>query len=599
MKTLKLIALAVFALLFSQCKTMAPTAPTGPAPSLLEVQQILDTTASKFLQYADSTNGDPWRAIMLTANWVRSQPTVQSVSTIDSTYLDIVLKSGLQADFFFNMVNDSGYSIFRGGGGKSQTPAHISFSSLSKNTITNKKVLIYAPAWTEFKLQSTVPKTVNTLLNSGLGLDVTLLKDEECTPAIANTFKDYGLVIIDTHGKPDAYMSGTIIDIAKDNNTDEQYKAAVIQQAGQDVYDRLMSKDYRVSAWTEIPSIIPNWQKRKDLKRAEEVYVTTQYIKSLPSMPNTVIFGNMCYSGYAVSDPSTNITYPMRTAFMDKNPISYYGYALYNDRSTAVTDLFSKDMEDSLTKRLVNDLDSTGIANLRPADGAVFYDNFLDDAFLLPPNSITLLFKHFGADDYSYEKCGDTITDIRDGQKYASVCIGKQIWMAQNLNFNASGSVTYNNDPANGKIFGRLYDFPTIMQGADTSNKVPSGVQGICPKGWHVPSVNEFQTLLTFLGGGPAAGGAMKSTSALWNSPNSGATNSSGFSGLPGGFVFDLSPTGASQGIGDFAYFATTTLINSQYAWLADFLHSTEVLSAFRPESPTKAGVSCRCVKDP
>ena len=120
-------------------------------PSLLEVQQILDTTAVKFLQYADSTNGDPWQALMLTADWVQYMPTVQSVYTIDSTYLDIVLKSGLRTDFYFNPVNDSGYSIFRGGGrGEHPEQAHISFADLSKNTITNKKVLIYAPAWTEF-----------------------------------------------------------------------------------------------------------------------------------------------------------------------------------------------------------------------------------------------------------------------------------------------------------------------------------------------------------------------------------------------------------------------------------------------------------------
>src|SRR5258708_4909417 len=122
MKTLKLISLAAFALLFSQCKTTAPTAPSGPAPSRLEVQKILDTTSNKFLEYADSTNGDPGRALMLTANWVQLQPNVQTVSTIDSTYLDIVLKSGLETDFYFNLINDSGYSIFRGGGGgKPQT----------------------------------------------------------------------------------------------------------------------------------------------------------------------------------------------------------------------------------------------------------------------------------------------------------------------------------------------------------------------------------------------------------------------------------------------------------------------------------------------
>ena len=318
-------------------------------PSLLEVQQILDTTAAKFLQYADATNGNPWRALMLTANWVKSQSNVQSVYTIDSTYLDIVLKSGLQTDFFFNSVDDNGYSIFRGGGGQHPENAQISSSEHSKNTITNKKVLIYAPTWTEFNLQSTVPKTVRTLLNSGLGLDITVLRDEACTPAIAYTFKDYGLVILDTHGTPDAYLSGTIIDVAKNLKTELQYKNAVIKQVGQDFYDKILSNFFMKVYYLKIPINTPNWQKRKNLARIEKILVTTKYIKTLPSMPNTVIFGNMCYSGFSVADPSMNVTYPIKTAFMDKNPISYYGFALENGKATIVTDSFAKAMEDSLT----------------------------------------------------------------------------------------------------------------------------------------------------------------------------------------------------------------------------------------------------------
>ena len=116
MKTLKLIPLAACALLYSACKTTAPTAYSKSEPSLLEVQQILVTTSSRFLHYADSTTGDPRKALKLTVNWVQSLPNVQSVSIIDSTYLSIVLKSGLQTDFFYNSVKDNGYPIFRGGG---------------------------------------------------------------------------------------------------------------------------------------------------------------------------------------------------------------------------------------------------------------------------------------------------------------------------------------------------------------------------------------------------------------------------------------------------------------------------------------------------
>ena len=564
-------------------------------PSLLEVQQILDTTAAKFLQYADATNGDPWRALMLTADWVQSQPNVQSVYTIDSTYLDIVLKSGLQTDFFFNLVDNNGHSIFRGGGG-GQNPenANISFSELSKNTITNKKVLIYAPAWTEFDLQTTVPKTVSTLTDSGLGLEVTVLKDEACTPAIANTFKDYGLVIIDTHGKPDAYMSGTIIDVASDLTTELQYKNAVIKQVGLDFYNSILNNDFRKVSFTIIPHNTPNWQKRKDLKRIEKIFVTTQYIKTLDSMPNTVIFGNMCFSGYSVANPKWNLPYPIKTAFMDKKPISYYGYAFANGTSTEVTDAFSKVMEDSITKRLVKDVDSTGVAHLRPADGAEYYDTYLQNQYLPPNKHIILLLKHFGSDDYSYQKCGDTLIDTRDGQKYATVCIGKQNWMAKNLNYNAPGSVTYDNNPANGAIYGRLYDYKTIMQGADSSNTIPSGVRGICPKGWHVPSDAEFDVLYDVVDF-DNEGGALKAK-VLWNAPNTGATNSSGFTGLPGGATIVIGNQESFGSLGTWAYFATTTSVKGY--WLLLNLRYDNPYIEYTDGLFENWGVSCRCLKD-
>ena len=62
------------------------------------------------------------------------------------------------------------------------------------------------------------------------------------------------------------------------------------------------------------------------------------------------------------------------------------------------------------------------------------------------------------------------------------------------------------------------------------------GVQGICPTGWHLPTKNEYTTLINFLGGSDVAGGALKEAGeAHWNAPNTGATNSSGFTSLPAG----------------------------------------------------------------
>jgi len=117
--------------------------------------------------------------------------------------------------------------------------------------------------------------------------------------------------------------------------------------------------------------------------------------------------------------------------------------------------------------------------------------------------------------------------------------------MKENLNSthdaagNSTNRLCYNNDTANCTTYGGLYNWYTIMNGATSSNTAPSGVQGICPTGWHVPSEMEWDTLVSSLGGSTVAGGKMKEAGfAHWQSPNTNASNSSEFSALPGGYYY-------------------------------------------------------------
>jgi uncharacterized protein (TIGR02145 family) len=130
----------------------------------------------------------------------------------------------------------------------------------------------------------------------------------------------------------------------------------------------------------------------------------------------------------------------------------------------------------------------------------------------------------------------EKFTDSRDGKSYYWVEIGTQKWMAENLDYNASGSKCYDNSENNCAKYGRLYNWSTAMNGASSSSLSPSGVQGVCPAGWHIPSDDEWTTLTDYVGGESTAGTKLKSTNE-WCC-NSNGTDQYGFSALPGGCVY-------------------------------------------------------------
>jgi uncharacterized protein (TIGR02145 family) len=217
--------------------------------------------------------------------------------------------------------------------------------------------------------------------------------------------------------------------------------------------------------------------------------------------------------------------------------------------------------------------------------------------------------------------CGQAVTYA--GESYPTVQIGTQCWFAKNLNVGTmitgtsdqtnNGTIEkycYNNSPANCTTYGGLYQWAEAVQyqnGASNSTSpnpaFTGNVRGICPTGWHLPSDAEYCTLTTFLDAtvncgtfgwsGTDAGGKMKSVSGLWTSPNIGATNSSGFSALPGGF---RDTTGNFGYIGDFTNFWST----SEYSATASvrrYLTSSNS-NIYRYNDPKNYGFSARCTQD-
>ena len=123
----------------------------------------------------------------------------------------------------------------------------------------------------------------------------------------------------------------------------------------------------------------------------------------------------------------------------------------------------------------------------------------------------------------SMAQVAGTFKDSRDGKTYKTVKIGTQTWMANNLAFKASsGCCAYDNNKNNIAIYGYLYTLETAKK--------------VCPTGWHLPSMAEWNTLIDYEDGNQTAGYKLKEAgSKHWAEPNTGATNQSGFTALPGG----------------------------------------------------------------
>ena len=190
-----------------------------------------------------------------------------------------------------------------------------------------------------------------------------------------------------------------------------------------------------------------------------------------------------------------------------------------------------------------------------------------------------------------------------DGNVYRTVKIGDQWWMAENLkvthyrngdpipnvtsnteweNLSTGASCVYRNDESNVSTYGRLYNWFAVH---DSRN--------IAPEGWHVPNDEEWQILIDYLGGESVAGGKMKEQGfEHWFSPNTGATNESGFTALPGGY---RCRSGHFYTMGYYANFWSTTEYSSGHAWYRTLGYNYSEVT--RSNLNKRFGFSIRCIR--
>jgi uncharacterized protein (TIGR02145 family) len=208
-------------------------------------------------------------------------------------------------------------------------------------------------------------------------------------------------------------------------------------------------------------------------------------------------------------------------------------------------------------------------------------------------------------------------TDARDGKVYATLQLGTQCWMKQNLNIGTriagAGNQTnngtiekycYNNTESNCDYYGGLYQWNEMMQYTTTA-----GVKGICPTGWHIPTDAEWTTLTTYVSSQPAYQCNSNSTyiakalaaTTNWNTytgtctigNNLAANNATGFTALPAGY---RNSDGSFSTLGNYAVLWSSTEFNGSYAWYRNLNYGYSFV--VRNDYGKVFGFSVRCVKD-
>jgi uncharacterized protein (TIGR02145 family) len=159
---------------------------------------------------------------------------------------------------------------------------------------------------------------------------------------------------------------------------------------------------------------------------------------------------------------------------------------------------------------------------------------------------------------------GDNIPQVTDPAQWAALTTGAWCY--------------YNNNPANGPVYGRLYNWYAV-----------NDPRGLAPQGWHIPTDAEWTSYCSGIGCG-----ALKETGTThWRSPNIGATNYDGFGALPGGMI---GGNGGFFGLGTNGIWWTSTPAASSNAWMRTLVNNSSYLST--GWCGKNLGLSVRCIKD-
>lgn len=616
-KLLVLLLVSGLGLFFPACKKDNPDKERPGQKSDKELfVDMLNFQDGALVVYKESlaAQKDSLVALLEMGKWLHKQEGVKKVKIVESNILTVLYENGISSSInIIPVASDGKHPIRQGGAGAQKgTISRYHFDgngsiAMASKNIGSEKVLIVCPFLSEF--YSGAYPYLDMFKDSKVPLDVTLVTDDKCTIDLLETFNQYGLIILNTHGSFTGafylYTGVAKFDLpekpdASNKKWNLQSVEEWLQKAGGEMMQKMKAGIYEFG----FSGLIKG---DGELERIVNIGVTGLAVREMSNkLKDAVVFGNHCYSGQtdegAEGLNEGTVVRSMPDSWKKAGASAYYGYAYSDGRTNSVGNKFCSDMEKRIITRLVQDGDSTGVAHLDAGLNEYFEVQdrrikVVEEVAVTESTTaeevkpkyvrgkVNMYCKLFDSPQYAYG-CGE-FTDPRDGQIYKLACIGDQTWFAENLRY-AGGGVDYDNNSTKRAKYGRLYTRQEAMKGANSA-KIPSGVQGICPEGWHVPSKAEWDKLITTAGGAQAAEKKLRSKTG-WEQPN---TDEYGFNMLPsGGYSDKFFNEGKS------AYFWTTTYgglgayqgLNAYYPSLNFYEYIDDAVQTWK--------FSCRCVKD-
>jgi len=574
MKKLAFIVLA-FALLVS-CKKNKDTQDSGASQADMDLyHHTLTLQEQAYENYVTwSQTMDSLAAINKLQQFFMSDPAV-STATISSQGVMVQYSNGFRGGIILNTEdNYADSSMSRDNYRKGPYG-----SSKLKSLVNNKKMIFLDPQSFELgKYSADIIENYNQNLPK-VNYSLEVYPDEQANLDKFANLKGYGIIQIYTHG-----IKWTFADNTK----------TVYLMTGEEVSDPTTNK--YVMAMKE-GKVAYNYMATDPSNINHKHYYTINQdfiTKYNDFSKDTILFMATFCNSYLGSWPNIQSSFAK---------VAYFGFEGSSNPDHAI--LWSTSLIDDLcdttktTPVNVQDWMSNSVSK--------WYIHWYDWD---PTNWEKVTIKYTGDPTLAlWKDTHGTFTDPRDGEVYKYKLIGTQVWMIENLratkyndgtaiplvtdntawsNLTTPGYCWYNNDAATYKnTYGALYNWFTVNTGK------------LAPTGWHVPTDAEWTTLTTYLGG-ESAGGKLKSTgtieagTGLWYSPNTGATNESGFTAVPAGSrIYD---DGAFGDVGYNGYWWSSSESNTGYAWFRYLYYDYSGVYGF--DYFKSNGFSVRCVRD-